>query len=88
MVFSKTNDGFVSILSFYCVDGAVYNGRIIVIDRYCGSRCSEAYDPETDRWTFIAPTLINRSRFGIGVMRDGIYAVGGFGHEKDDILKR
>ncbi|KAF7641191.1 hypothetical protein LDENG_00289830 [Lucifuga dentata] len=38
---------------------------------------AEAYNPETNTWNAIPSMISSRSRFGIGVIDDRIYVVGG-----------
>jgi hypothetical protein len=35
------------------------------------------YDPETDNWTFGADAPTNRYNFGVAVVNDTLYAIGG-----------
>jgi N-acetylneuraminic acid mutarotase len=43
---------------------------------------TQIYDPETDTWTTGAPMLTPREDFGIAVVNDEIYAIGGVKEEK------
>lgn len=48
---------------------------------YSDSRTVEVYSPKKNRWTFVASMLTRRSNFGVGVINEEIYAVGGFNDE-------
>uniref|UniRef100_UPI003467EED4 SAKe6DEtal n=1 Tax=synthetic construct TaxID=32630 RepID=UPI003467EED4 len=63
---------------------AVLNGRIYAVGGYDGSpdghthlNSVEAYDPETDTWSPVAPMNTRRSGVGVAVLDGHIYAVGG-----------
>lgn len=43
-----------------------------------GLPCAEVYDPENDRWTQITPMLHARREFGVGVIKDKLYVIGGY----------
>jgi N-acetylneuraminic acid mutarotase len=43
---------------------------------------TQIYDPETDTWTTGAPMLTPREDFGLAVVNDEIYAIGGVKEEK------
>lgn len=68
----------VIIISKYdeCVEN--YNCEYFPTDKDPLST-AEVFDPETDRWTNIAPMSESRYMFGVGVINGGIYAVGGLG---------
>jgi hypothetical protein len=65
---------------------AVVDGRIYAIGGYArglpsGYRhlgTNEEYDPATDMWTYRAPMPTPRSRFGIAVVDNKIYCIGGW----------
>lgn len=63
-------------INYYFVGITAYNGRIFVFGgRKC---CTEIYDPNTGRWTLSIAVSLDRFMFGVGVIKDEIYAVGGF----------
>nr|7ONA_A Chain A, SAKe6AC [synthetic construct] len=69
---------------------AVLNGRIYAVGGYDGSpdghthlNSVEAYDPETDEWSFVAPMTTPRSGVGVAVLNGRIYAVGGYDGSPD-----
>uniref|UniRef100_UPI003467EF7F SAKe6EEtal n=1 Tax=synthetic construct TaxID=32630 RepID=UPI003467EF7F len=67
---------------------AVLNGHIYAVGGYDGSpdghthlNSVEAYDPERDEWSLVAPMNTRRSGVGVAVLDGHIYAVGGYdGH--------
>lgn len=75
----KTNDVYLFVLSFYFVGGVVHNERIFMFGGPINKWCSaQVYNPKTDRWTCIASMIKSRHCFGVGVIKDHIYLVGGF----------
>lgn len=73
------------------IGSIVHNDRIYAFghsgELETSSFHSEVYDPKTDRWTLFAPMSMSRDRFGVGVVNDEIYAIGGF-NRSEDISKR
>nr|7ONH_A Chain A, SAKe6BE-L3 [synthetic construct]7ONH_B Chain B, SAKe6BE-L3 [synthetic construct] len=64
---------------------AVLNGLIYAVGGYDGSpdgsthlNSVEAYDPERNEWSLVAPLSTRRSGVGVAVLNGLIYAVGGF----------
>nr|7ON6_A Chain A, SAKe6AE [synthetic construct] len=69
---------------------AVLDGRIYAVGGYDGSpdghthlNSVEAYDPETDTWSLVAPMKTRRSGVGVAVLDGRIYAVGGYDGSPD-----
>lgn len=54
---------------------------IISLPNALALNIAEVYDPETDRWVYIAPMLAGRYWFGTGVINGEIYAVGGVSYD-------
>lgn len=47
---------------------------------------NQAYDPETDKWTTGKPMLTPRCDFGMALLNDEIYAIGGIREEKYQMI--
>jgi len=65
-------DGFKSYLF------AIGGGSLFAIHNEC-----EYYNPRTDRWSSLAPTIQRRSRAGVVALNRLIYAIGGYNGTKD-----
>ena len=56
-------------------------GKIYAAGGYDGSlflKSVECYDPQTDRWTYVAPMNIRRSRVALVSDAGRLYAIGGY----------
>ena len=60
---------------------AALNGMLYIMGGFDGKdylKDVECYDPQTDTWTNVAPLSQSRSATGVTVMKDRLYALGGF----------
>uniref|UniRef100_A0A3Q3RXK3 Influenza virus NS1A binding protein a n=1 Tax=Mastacembelus armatus TaxID=205130 RepID=A0A3Q3RXK3_9TELE len=67
---------------------AALNGRLIAAGGYNREECLrtvECYDPEEDRWTFIAPMRTPRARFQMAVLMGQLYVIGGSNGHSDEL---
>ena len=58
----------------------VFGGTLNYYFRYGFSSAldlNQVYDPETDMWTIGTPMPTSRGKFGVAVVNDEIYAIGG-----------
>ncbi len=49
----------------------------LAVNQYLPPSTNQVYDPETDAWSTATAMPTNRSRFGVAVMNDVLYAIGG-----------
>ncbi|XP_028823677.1 influenza virus NS1A-binding protein homolog A [Denticeps clupeoides] len=67
---------------------AALDGKLIAAGGYNREECLrtvERYDPEADRWTFIAPMCTPRARFQMAVLMGQLYVMGGSNGHSDEL---
>uniref|UniRef100_A0A674NF39 Influenza virus NS1A binding protein a n=1 Tax=Takifugu rubripes TaxID=31033 RepID=A0A674NF39_TAKRU len=67
---------------------AALNGRLIAAGGYNREECLrtvECYDPNEDRWSFIAPMRTPRARFQMAVLMGQLYVIGGSNGHSDEL---
>ncbi|XP_040895947.1 influenza virus NS1A-binding protein homolog A [Toxotes jaculatrix] len=67
---------------------AALNGKLIAAGGYNREECLrtvECYDPNEDRWTFIAPMRTPRARFQMAVLMGQLYVIGGSNGHSDEL---
>lgn len=59
-------------------NGIMAPKRIYVLGGADGTSLNQVYNPATDSWTTGAPMLLGRFSFGVAVVNDKLYAMGGY----------